>query len=211
MPVAVIEEPHGHAVLSERLRRDDEQDSIVFGNGERILIWGCENRGTLNAVQGSGNTSFPLGTAPFQTKCVYSGWTVTLTLDGTSATGSASGMLAASGTLSIGTGAGSSWDGTMAEHIVITGTLSAGDQAMFLDRSLMVGVSGNQFAAPVSLAYNVGVNAAVHSSVLALVNSMHLPEAADAFLLWTRAAGQVVPGLVRRRTAERALFLKADG
>ena len=32
-------------------------------------------------------------------------------------------------------------------------------------------------------------------------------EAADAFLMWTKAAGKVLPGLVKRRNDERALFL----
>jgi lysozyme len=33
--------------------------------------------------------------------------------------------------------------------------------------------------------------------------------AADQFLLWTRAQGRVLPGLVKRRRAERALYLRA--
>ena len=31
--------------------------------------------------------------------------------------------------------------------------------------------------------------------------------AADAFLMWTKAAGRVLPGLVKRRQDERAMFL----
>ena len=34
--------------------------------------------------------------------------------------------------------------------------------------------------------------------------------AADAFLMWTKAAGRVLPGLVKRRNDERALFLRQD-
>jgi lysozyme len=33
--------------------------------------------------------------------------------------------------------------------------------------------------------------------------------AADAFLMWTKAAGKVLPGLVKRRNDERALFTSA--
>ena len=32
-------------------------------------------------------------------------------------------------------------------------------------------------------------------------------EAADEFLKWTKAAGRVLPGLVKRRNDERAMFL----
>ncbi|HFE9915503.1 TPA: lysozyme, partial [Acinetobacter baumannii] len=32
--------------------------------------------------------------------------------------------------------------------------------------------------------------------------------AADQFLVWNKAGGKVMKGLVRRREAERALFLK---
>jgi lysozyme len=32
-------------------------------------------------------------------------------------------------------------------------------------------------------------------------------EAADAFLKWTKAGGRVLPGLVKRRNDERALYL----
>ena len=34
--------------------------------------------------------------------------------------------------------------------------------------------------------------------------------AADAFLMWTKAAGRVLPGLVKRRNDERALFLSSQ-
>jgi lysozyme len=31
--------------------------------------------------------------------------------------------------------------------------------------------------------------------------------AAEAFMMWTKGGGKVLPGLVRRRVAEKALFL----
>jgi lysozyme len=34
--------------------------------------------------------------------------------------------------------------------------------------------------------------------------------AADAFMQWTKAGGKVLKGLVRRRQAEKDLFLLAD-
>lgn len=65
----------------------------------------------------------------------------------------------------------------------------------------------NQFAAMVSLAYNIGIYAFGGSSVLRNFNAGEINAAADSFLLWNKADGDVLEGLVRRRTAERALFL----
>ena len=71
-------------------------------------------------------------------------------------------------------------------------------------------VSGNQFGACVSLAYNIGVGAFSKSSVLRFVNQKKFQSAADAFKLWNKAGGRVLPGLTERRAAERELFLKPD-
>lgn len=65
----------------------------------------------------------------------------------------------------------------------------------------------NQFGAMVSLAYNIGPGEFAKSSVLRMFNRGDTAAAADAFLLWDKADGKVMPGLVRRRKAERALFL----
>jgi lysozyme len=59
----------------------------------------------------------------------------------------------------------------------------------------------------VSLAYNIGMAAFGRSSVLHRHNAGAHDKAADAFLLWNKAGGKVLPGLVRRRNAERALYL----
>jgi lysozyme len=72
---------------------------------------------------------------------------------------------------------------------------------------LKVNVTDNQFAALVSFAYNCGVNNLKHSSLLQLVNSSNPRQAAEEFAKWTKAQGQVLPGLVKRREAERRLFL----
>jgi lysozyme len=65
----------------------------------------------------------------------------------------------------------------------------------------------NQWGAMLSLAYNIGPEAFKRSSVLRFFNSLKFEEAADAFLLWNKAGGKALPGLVRRREAERRLFL----
>lgn len=65
----------------------------------------------------------------------------------------------------------------------------------------------NEFGAMVSLAYNIGPGAFAKSSVLRLFNAGDKEGAAAAFLLWNKAGGKVLRGLVRRREAEKRLFL----
>lgn len=66
----------------------------------------------------------------------------------------------------------------------------------------------NQFAAMVSLAYNIGPGAFARSSVLRHFNAGNMAGAAASFKLWNKAGGRVLAGLTRRRAAEAALFLK---
>lgn len=68
----------------------------------------------------------------------------------------------------------------------------------------------HQFDALVSFAYNVGVAAMAKSSVVRHLNAGDPAKAAEAFGLWVKAGGRVLPGLVKRRQAERDLFLKPD-
>lgn len=63
-----------------------------------------------------------------------------------------------------------------------------------------------QFDALVSLAYNVGLAAFEGSTLLRKLNGGDVAGAAGEFRRWTRGGGKVLPGLVRRRTAEAALF-----
>jgi|SRR5579859_670075 len=65
----------------------------------------------------------------------------------------------------------------------------------------------NQFSAMVSLSYNVGLGNFERSSVLRFHKAGQYQQAADAFLLWDKAAGQVMSGLVRRRRQEREAYL----
>lgn len=64
-----------------------------------------------------------------------------------------------------------------------------------------------QFSAMVSLSYNIGLGNFGGSSVLRLHKMGQYQQAADSFLLWDKAAGRVLPGLVRRRHQERELYL----
>lgn len=66
----------------------------------------------------------------------------------------------------------------------------------------------DQFGAIVSFCYNVGLVNFANSSVRRRFNAGDFHGAADAFLLWNKAGGKVMPGLTRRRRAERAMFLR---
>lgn len=67
----------------------------------------------------------------------------------------------------------------------------------------------NQFDAMVCLAFNIGLGAFKKSSVLREHCKPDHAKAADAFLLWNKGGGRVLPGLVRRRNAERVLYMGA--
>jgi GH24 family phage-related lysozyme (muramidase) len=61
----------------------------------------------------------------------------------------------------------------------------------------------NQFDALTSFAFNCGA-----ANLKRLVANRDTLQIADALLLYNKAGGKVLSGLVRRRKAERALFLK---
>lgn len=83
----------------------------------------------------------------------------------------------------------------------------------FLKNDLVIyenGVTGtklslnqNQFDALVSFAYNCGVG-----SLKTLVANRNLKQISEALLLYNKAGGKVLAGLVRRRKAEKELFEK---
>ena len=65
----------------------------------------------------------------------------------------------------------------------------------------------NQFDAMVSLCYNIGPGNFAKSSVARLHKAGQYTGAASAFLLWNKAGGKILSGLVKRRKAERNLYL----
>lgn len=68
-------------------------------------------------------------------------------------------------------------------------------------------ITQNMYDAIISLAYNIGVNGFKKSSVLRLLKQGDKFNAGNAFLLWNKAGGKVLKGLVNRRKKERELFL----
>jgi lysozyme len=73
------------------------------------------------------------------------------------------------------------------------------------------GVTQNQFDALADFAYNLGLGALDGSTLRRLIKTGDLQGAADEFPKWKYSNKVVLPGLVTRRAAERALFLQPDG
>lgn len=71
-----------------------------------------------------------------------------------------------------------------------------------------VALNQNQFDSLVSLAYNIGIgNFQKKSSVLRkLLVNPNDQTIKDSFMLWNKAAGQVMKGLTRRREAEANIY-----
>jgi lysozyme len=76
---------------------------------------------------------------------------------------------------------------------------------------LVPGCVGRQgsFDALVSISFNFGLGNLQRSTIRMKANRGDWSGAAEAFRAWTKGGGKVLPGLVKRREAEIALFLTA--
>ena len=63
------------------------------------------------------------------------------------------------------------------------------------------------FDACVSFSFNAGLGNFQRSTIRMKVNRGEWEAAAEAFMQWTKGGGRELPGLVKRRKAEKALFL----
>lgn len=74
---------------------------------------------------------------------------------------------------------------------------------------LVPGVVGHQgrFDALVSFAFNAGLGNLQRSQIRMRANRGDWEGAAEALMDWTKGGGKVLPGLVKRRQAEKELFL----
>lgn len=68
------------------------------------------------------------------------------------------------------------------------------------------GLTERQFDACASLAYNIGLSAFANSTLARRLSAGDMAGAAEQFNRWVYASGKILPGLVTRRAAERALF-----
>ena len=69
------------------------------------------------------------------------------------------------------------------------------------------GLTQGRFDALVSISFNIGLGALQRSTIRMRHNRGDFAGAADAFLMWNKGGGRVLPGLVKRRQDERALYL----
>lgn len=74
-------------------------------------------------------------------------------------------------------------------------------------RMCAANLTQQRFDGLVSFAFNVGLGTLQRSSIRMKHNRGDFDGAADAFLLYTKAGGKVLQGLVTRRKDERALYL----
>lgn len=77
-----------------------------------------------------------------------------------------------------------------------------------VSKLVKVPLNQNQFDALVSLEYNIGYGNFSKSTLLKLLNSKDYKGAAKQFAVWRMGGGKILPGLEKRRKAERDLFLK---
>ena len=77
-----------------------------------------------------------------------------------------------------------------------------------VSRLVKVPLNQNQFDALVSFEYNVGYGAFMNSTLLKLLNQKKYKEASEQFGRWRFAGGKILAGLVKRREAEKQLFLQ---
>lgn len=79
-----------------------------------------------------------------------------------------------------------------------------------VQRYITVPLTQNQFDALVSFSFNLGCGSLQESTLRKKLNAGDYNGAANEFPRWNKAGGKVLRGLVRRREAERALFM-GDG
>ena len=90
------------------------------------------------------------------------------------------------------------------------------DAEAAVDRLVTAPINENQFSALVSFVFNIGSSVALggepgafdRSTLLSLLNAnAEMDIVANQLLRWNKAGDRELPGLTRRRQAERALFL----
>ncbi|MGP5893649.1 lysozyme [Pseudomonas aeruginosa] len=77
-----------------------------------------------------------------------------------------------------------------------------------LGKLVKVALNQNQWDALMSFVYNLGAANLASSTLLKLLNRGDYQGAADQFSRWVNAGGKRLEGLVKRRAAERVLFLE---
>jgi lysozyme len=76
-----------------------------------------------------------------------------------------------------------------------------------LRQTITVPLTQNMIDACLDLMYNIGTTNFTKSTLRKRINAQAWCDAGDAFLVWNKAAGKVIPALTNRRKTERSLFL----
>lgn len=76
-----------------------------------------------------------------------------------------------------------------------------------IERLTKVSLTQGQFDALVSFSFNVGLGNFQSSTLRSKLNREDYKGASEEFPKWRRAGGKILPGLVKRRADEKALFL----
>jgi len=76
-----------------------------------------------------------------------------------------------------------------------------------VNRLVHVPLTQNEFDALVDFTFNCGAGNFAHSTLLVLLNHNDHVKAASEFQKWDRCGGVALPGLLKRRKAEAAMFL----
>ncbi len=79
-----------------------------------------------------------------------------------------------------------------------------------VSRLVKAPLTQNQFDALVSFVYNIGTNRFARSTLCFLLNQEMYFAAAQEFQKWAWGGGKKLPGLVKRRAAEKQLFLTKE-
>lgn len=79
-----------------------------------------------------------------------------------------------------------------------------------VEQSVKVKLSDNQFAALVSLTYNIGIAAFKKSTLLKKLNMGDYEAVPAELMKWVNAGGKRLQGLVNRRSAEGGLWAKGE-
>lgn len=80
-----------------------------------------------------------------------------------------------------------------------------------ISNAVKVPLTSNQFSALVSFVYNVGGGAFTRSTLLKKLNAKNYQGACTELDRWVNGGGRKLPGLVKRRNDEQALFNQPDG
>lgn len=75
-----------------------------------------------------------------------------------------------------------------------------------LSKMITTELNQNQFDAIMDFTYNVGLGNFQRSTLCKKINERNFKAATDQFERWSRAGGNVIPNLIKRRTKEKELF-----